>query len=221
MIVLLPLLLLLAADEPPGGGYDPSRGPAQIFIAPSGEPFRAYGAGPYPITKWFAQADKNGDGKIDATEFTADFMRFFDVLDVNHDGSIDGVEKERYENTVAPESLGGGGFGYQKSAAQATAEWNSKFDKDVNLPHTDRPVRAGTEVPIGAARYDLLGLPEPVAAMDMEVRGRISRNMATEVAQMRFKQLDTQHVGYLTMDTLPRTPAERGDGGGKGKGKHH
>jgi hypothetical protein len=211
MIAILPLLLLAAAGDPPAAA-DAPRGPAQVFIAPSGEPFRVYGDAPYPVAAWFAGADKNGDGKLDPAEFTADFMRFFDQLDQNHDGAIDSVEKARYENEVVPETLGGSW--YPKSQGQANAEWDSSFSKDVNLPHVDRPIRGNQEVPIGAARFDLLGLPEPVAAMDLEVRGRISRRMAGDVAQMRFNQLDPQHRGYLTLDQLPRTPAE-GRGGGR------
>jgi hypothetical protein len=207
MIAILPLLLLAAAGDPPAAG-EAARGPMQVFIAPSGEPFRAQGDAPYPVAAWFAGADKNGDGKLDSAEFAADFLRFFDTLDQNHDGAIDSVEKARYENEVVPETLGGSW--YPKSQAQTNAEWNSSFGEDVNLPHVDRPSRDSREVPIGAARFDLLGLPEPVAAMDLEVRGRISRRMAGDVAQMRFNQLDPQHRGYLTLDQLPRTPAEGG-----------
>jgi hypothetical protein len=210
-ILLLPLLLLAAAGDPPPATEAP-RGSAQVFIAPSGEPFRAYGDAPYPVAAWFAGADTNGDGKLDAAEFNADFLRFFDTLDQNHDGAIDGIERSRYESEVAPETLGGSW--YPKSQDQRNYEWNAGFSKDVNLPDVDRPERGSREVPIGAARYDLLGLPEPVAAMDIEVRGRISRRMAGDVAQMRFNQLDSQHRGYLTLDQLPRTPAE-GRGGRK------
>jgi hypothetical protein len=211
MIMTFPIFLLAAAaaDAP---AADAPRGPPQIFIAPSGEPFRVYGDVPYPVAQWFAGADKNGDGKLDLAEFTADFLRFFDQLDQNHDGAIDGIEKARYENEVAPEVTGSSW--YPKSQEQTNYEWNSGFGEDVNLPHVDRPARAGQEAPIGAGRFDLLGLPEPVAAMDLEVRGRISRRMATDVAQMRFNQLDPSHRGYLTLDQLPRTPAE-GRGGRK------
>ena len=66
--------------------------------------------------------------------------------------------------------------------------------------------------PIGAARFDLLGMPEPVAAMDTELRGRISRSVAEEAAQVRFGLLDQQHPGYLTLDTLPPTFAEGSKG---------
>lgn len=209
MIMIFPLLLLAAAGDAPAAA-DAPRGPPQIFISPAGEPFRVYGDVPYPVANWFTAADKNADGKLDLAEFTADFLRFFDQLDQNHDGAIDGIEKARYENEVAPETTGASW--YPKSQDQTNYEWNAGFGQDVNLPHVDRPARAGREAPIGAGRFDLLGLLEPVAAMDLEVRGRISRRMATDVAQMRFNQLDPQHRGYLTLDQLPRTPAEgRGD----------
>jgi hypothetical protein len=209
MIMIFPLLLAAAATEPPAADAA-SHGPPQVFIAPSGEPFRVYGDVPYPVANWFTAADKNADGKLDLAEFTADFLRFFDQLDQNHDGAIDGIEKARYENEVAPETTGASW--YAKSQEQTNYEWNAGFSKDVNLPKVDRPARQGQEAPIGAGRFDLLGLPEPVASMDLEVRGRISRRMATDVAQMRFNQLDPQHRGFLTLDQLPRTPAE-GRGG--------
>jgi hypothetical protein len=209
MLALLPILLLSAqTDAVPSG--DAPRGRPQIFFAPSGEPFRTYGDAPYPVAQWFAGADKNGDGKLDSTEFTADFMRFFDQLDVNHDGVIDGTERTRYETKVAPETLGESWGG--PSQEQTNAEWNSKFSDDVSLPDVDRPSRSTGERPTGAGRFDLLGLPEPVAAMDVQVRGRISRNDASEAAQMRFSQLDTLHQGFLTLGQLPRTPAQ-GRGG--------
>jgi hypothetical protein len=201
MLALLPILLMAAA-----AGDEAPEGRPQVFIAPSGEPFRVYGDVPYPIANWFAGADTNGDGKLDYAEFNADFLRFFDTLDVNHDGAIDSIERNRYEATVAPETLGGAWTGARER--DENKEWNSKFGGDINLPSVDRPKRNRGRVPTGAARFDLLGLPEPVAAMDLELRGRISRRAASDVAQMRFNQLDTLHRGYLALDALPHTPVE-------------
>jgi hypothetical protein len=214
MIALLPFLLLAAADAAPAT-TDAPRGPLQVFIAPSGEPFRVYGNEPYPVAAWFAGADANRDGKIDSAEFTADFLRFFDTLDQNHDGAIDSVERSQYETKIAPETMGSSWSG--PSQEQTNAEWNSKFSDDVSLPDVDRPRRDTDERPTGAGRFDLLGLPEPVAAMDVQVRGRISRNDASEAAQTRFKQLDTLNRGFLTLDQLPSTPAQ----GRGGKHKKH
>jgi hypothetical protein len=204
MLAFLPILLF--ATQASGLAEGAPQGRSQVFIAPSGEPFRVHGEVPYPIADWFSGADKNGDGKLDLSEFNADFLRFFDALDVNHDDAIDSVEKNRYEGTVAPETLGGAWTGARE--ADSNKEWASKFSEGTALPQVDRPKRSKGRVPTGAARFDLLGLPEPVAAMDLELRGRISRSAASEVAQMRFNQLDTLHRGYLTLDTLPETPSE-------------
>jgi hypothetical protein len=64
-------------------------------------------------------------------------------------------------------------------------------------------------------------MPEPVAAMDTELRGRISRSVAEQAARDRFNLLDGSHRGYLTLDALPPTFAQdhRHGGGGK-KGRH-
>ena len=75
----------------------------QLFIAPSGEPFRAIAGAPYPVAAWFAQADANHDGRIDLGEFNADFMRFFDRIDTNHDGMLSSAEIKAYETDFAPE----------------------------------------------------------------------------------------------------------------------
>jgi hypothetical protein len=60
-----------------------------------------------------------------------------------------------------------------------------------------------------------LGMPEPVAAMDSELRGRISRRVAEEAARYRFGLLDDQHLGYLTLAALPPTYSQSRHGGGK------
>jgi Ca2+-binding EF-hand superfamily protein len=208
MMAILPVLLLAALSEaatPTAGG-----GRMQIFIAPSGEPFRVSGDA---VAAWFARADKNSDGKLDPDEFTADFMRFFDQLDVNHDGAIDGVERARYENEIAPETLGGS-FDYDYKPAQQEDDTDiagqGAASSDTG-PVTSAPKARYGSNPVGAARFDLLGLPEPVASMDTELRGRISRRVAEEAAHDRFTLLDQGHRGYLTLDALPSTYARHGN----------
>ncbi len=57
--------------------------------------------------------------------------------------------------------------------------------------------------------------------MDTELRGQsFAQSWPSEVAQLRFNELDKLHRGYLAIDPLPRTPAEDYGGGGNGK-KHH
>ncbi len=200
-------VLLLSAFGAAALADGPTNGHEKIFIAPSGEPFRVAGDQPYPVAQWFAGADKNGDGKLDFAEFDADFMRFFDLLDVNHDGAIDGAERTRYENQVAPETLGSSWTLQSREADQAEdVDFGSGDDQGATTIKRDKP-KYGTN-PIGAAQFDLLGMPEPVAAMDTELRGRISRRVAEEAAAQRFALLDEQHLGYLTLASLPPTYAQ-------------
>ena len=84
-------------------GRADAHGYTQLFIAPSGEPFRAIVGAPYPVAAWFAQADANHDGRIDLGEFNADFMRFFDRIDTNHDAMLSSAEIKAYETDLAPE----------------------------------------------------------------------------------------------------------------------
>ena len=98
---------------PPSPAEGRQRIPGRLFIAPSGEPFRAPVDAPYPLVTWFAGADHNHDGRIDLTEMTWDFDRFFDSLDTDHDGTLRSDEIERYEHMV-PElhsRFAGAGFG--------------------------------------------------------------------------------------------------------------
>lgn len=206
-------VLILATLAAPGIADEPPNGRVQTFIAPSGEPFRVGEDDPYPVAKWFAGADKNGDGKLDFAEFEADFLRFFGALDVNHDGAIDGIERTRYENEVAPETLGSSWTLDSRREEEAEPIDFGGDDQGASTMMRDKP-KYGSN-PIGAGRFDLLGMPEPVAAMDTELRGRISRNIAEQAARQRFNLLDEQHLGYLTLAALPPTYAEGRHGGGK------
>ena len=208
-------VLLVAAFGTAAIADDASNGRQQTFIAPSGEPFHAYGDAPYPVAAWFAGADTNHDGKLDFAEFEADFMRFFDQLDVNHDGAIDGVERTRYENQIAPETLGSSWtLEARRNEEAEDVDFGSGDDQGATTIKRDKP-RYGSN-PIGAARFDLLGMPEPVAAMDTELRGRITRSIAERAARDRFNALDEGNLGYLTLASLPPTYAQGHHHGGRG-----
>ena len=100
------------AAQPVHSEHIEVQGYRQLFIAPSGEPFRAIAGAPYPVAAWFAQADANHDGRIDLGEFNADFMRFFDRLDTNHDGMLSSAEIKTYETDLAPEVAADYGASY-------------------------------------------------------------------------------------------------------------
>lgn len=237
-IGLLLAALAQAASAPPLPAEPPHRtwDGRQTFIAPSGEPFHAPADAPYPSAQWFAQADANHDGKLTVTEFTVDFIHFVDRLDADHDGVVDSAELDAYEKDVAPEvhggdwiDVGGGGGGRHGRDGHGGGHrhggggggWSGGHgggggggdeggggDGEGSTYHPIGSTFAGQR-PRGAARFDLLGFPEPVAAMDVNLNGRITRDEALEAASLRFDSLDTEHRGYLAFDKLPQTPAEQ------------
>ena len=74
-------------------------------------------------------------------------------------------------------------------------------------------------MPRGAGRFDFLRIPEPVAAMDTGLNGRISRQEALDAASYRFSLLDAKHRGYLVEAELPETFAQRNRVNGERRGK--
>lgn len=218
----------------PGLPELPTTGPArrtagtygQLFVSPAGEPFRAEPGTPYPMATWFAQADTDHDGKLDRTEFAADFDRFFDVLDGNHDGVIDPAEVRRYERELVPEVAAsegrgaitpGTGNGSPTRAAkrQAIAGGTGGAGQsggDIQAP----PPRRNEDIPIiGAGRYGLINIPEPVSAMDINLDGSVTRFEFRQAATRRFKLLDFDNRGVLRLEDLPRTPAQRSGEGNR------
>jgi hypothetical protein len=157
-----------------------------LFISPAGQPFRAAVGATYPVAAWFAQADRDHDGKITREEFRADFEAFFRTLDTNHDGIVDGFETTDYEQKIVPEILSD--FDERSFAQGAPALARSKLQ--------------------GAAPYSLTDLPEPVSDADADFDSKITLPEFLAAADRRFDGLDAKHLGYLTLDDLPRTPVQ-------------
>lgn len=175
-----------------GAAFGPSE---HLFIAPSGEPFRAELQAPYPVGVWFARADADHDGRLTLAEFTADSLTFFDAMDVNHDGVVDGFEGQAYERTIVPE-LG---------AQRADLGIRPPPRRSGGLFGGGRVRQGDAE---GAALYGLLNEPQPVAGADSDLDRKISRAEATAAAQRRFRRLDTDNDGALRLDSLPTTQAQ-------------
>ena len=195
----------LACAEPPPPLDAPMSTPS-LFISPSGQPFHAAAGQPYGLIAWFHQADHNGDGKIDRAEFRADAAVFFKVLDENGDGVIDAFELQDYENKIAPEILGAYRAGPSRGRHAPRGPLGANAD--------------GEEVLGGASPYELLDVPEPVAAADANLSGHITLAEFLAAADWRFDRLDAKHLGYLTLAGLPRVPVQLADERARKKAAH-
>lgn len=227
--------------RPPGegeAGGPPRRTHPQLFISPAGEPFRAEPGSPYPVVVWFAGADADHDGALSRDEFVADSLRFFDRLDVDHNGVIDGFEVSAYETQVAPEILqafqggggggevgpsrggrpggGGGGPGGGGGGPGGPGPGGGAGPGGDDGPPNGGEGRRGAKrgagpmggMLQGATPYSLLAEPQPVMASDGDFDRRITRAEAAKAAKSRFALLDKDGDGRLTLATLPKTPQQ-------------
>ena len=201
----------MAAAEPPLAGLT-----SQLFIAPSGEPFRAAQGEPYPVAAWFARADSNHDGQLTSGEFIVDTSRFFETLDLDHDRSLSSEEIKRYETVVAPEvqtgdfsssdDSGSGDIGGAQPRRRGARALGFQGILE-NVPEVG-PARQRSFGISGGSRYGIIAIPEPVKAMDTDLNGTVSRTEMLSAAQRRFRILDTEERNYLRLADLPETYAQ-------------
>lgn len=186
--------------------------PELVFVSPSGEPFRAPLDAPYPALDWFNRADADRDGAVTLAEFTADSLTFFDSIDKDRDGRVDGFENADYERDVAPEITGvlrrpdrrgSGGLDGWRPLSRADVIWGGP-------PMLTPGGRGDGPAPKrqGAAQYGLLNEPHPVRAADNDFDGKVTRDEAEAAARRRFGLLDRDDDGRLMVEDLPRTPAQ-------------
>lgn len=196
MRILLPfsaLLLPAAAAAQPAA--PPGLGPVP-FLSPMGEPFRG-GAGAANIDRWFAAADRNGDGALVLAEMEQDAERFFAALDTDGDGEIEPAEMARYENEIAPEVQ----VGLQMRAG-GVGDWRGRGS-------SRRRVAVYAKGIEGAGRYAFLNIPQPVIAADSDMNRGVSRAEFASAAGERFAMLDADRDGRLGRAELPPLPQAR------------
>jgi hypothetical protein len=195
------LFVALALTACASAPQDAPKGPrSTLFISPAGEPFHAGPGQPYPVGQWFAQADANHDGKLTRDEFRADFTRFFKMLDQDHNGVLDGADVQHYEQEIAPEVL--------PRLAQVRGGFPGERGGPGNRQLAETPPTRGGQVYDGAPAYSLLNVSEPVASADDTFDGKITLEAFLRAADRRFALLNKNKDGYLTLDTLPRTPEQ-------------
>ena len=168
---------------------------ANLFIAPSGQPFRSKPGEPYPVVAWFKHTDANHDGKIDRAEFKAEATEFFHMLDVRKNGVIDDEIISVYEKKVVPEIL-------VANASQPLPVTSSDGSSSYSAPAGYKTLRQG------AASFGLLNDGEPLRSADRSFRGMIRLPDMQAQADHNFDALDVDQKGYLTLEDLPHPPAE-------------
>lgn len=177
---------------PPGSDEDgPPRPRVQLFISPSGQPFRAPPGEAYPSAAWFAEADADRDSRLTRSEFRADAEHWFKALDVDGDGQIAMPEVSRWEETLVPElsRFDGPGGGVARGR---------------NVLDTRRE---------GAAAYSLINEPHPIRGADADFSMRVSAAEWRAAADRRFALLDPDGDGAILPSDLRPTPAQRAPGG--------
>jgi Ca2+-binding EF-hand superfamily protein len=203
--VLLPILIAGATLSTAAGAQDYiGTGMGQnVFFSPSGQPFRSAANEPYPVMKWFHQADADKDGKISHDEFIADATNFFNALDLNHDGYINSPENTNYETRVAPEIQV-----VDPRVKQPPVRHASDDSGDGGDGSSDPTAGKYIKQIIGASQYGLIDEPQPIRAADANFDFRVRSDEWLVASNQRFTILDTNGDGFITPDELPKTPAQ-------------
>ena len=172
------------------------------FISPMGEPFRPPSSGEAPIARWFVRADRNRDGTLTVDEMQADADQFFARLDSNHDNQIDPQEISAYEYEIAPDVQVNSQWKRRRGEAAAKPEPDRDRPWDDSRKREDRYDGYRSEGLQGAARYGLLNIPQPVASTDADFNRLITLAEFRQAASYRFKLLDSNGQGRITLAEL-------------------
>jgi hypothetical protein len=211
--------MLLAAGGAAAAPPPAKAPPRQVFISPSGEPFRQGPDDPDPLKAWFDQADTGHLGYLDRAEFRADAVRFFKKLDENGDGTIDGFEVADYESKIVPElaewASGAypGEFGPARGEGQTPGpgQGQGQGHESHGGRHAGQPPAAqGGAAQAGGARdanrgrpiLQLINEPEPVSGADYNLDSHITFDEWMRATDQRFDILDADKTGHLTLAEL-------------------
>lgn len=204
MPAAMPLAAAKTADLPPALCPQPVK--AQLFIAPMGELFRPKGDDDQPVKHWFDQADRDHDGRLTIGEMMLDADRYFALLDKDSDGELLPNEVRAYEDAAAEIRL------YQARREPAPGA-DGKPAPQLRTAKPRKPPKlkageSGYDGAMGAGRYGLLNIPNPVAAADADINRAVDLKEFRAAAAARFRDLDPNQTKALTFAGLGRTPAQ-------------
>ena len=213
--------------EGPGGRGGPER--VRLFISPSGEPYRGDDGlgrwlaqadtdhdGAVTLSEFRADAlrsfkflDTNGDGVIDGFEmqhYERDIVPEIGVMTFD-----EGPRGARPSTTTGGGRRGGGRGGGGRGGGMGRGGGGGMGGgrgggSDSGDGADALAQRQATQVPAagreGAARYSLLNEPEPIAAADADLDGKVTLAEWMAITDRRFARLDHNKSGRLTKDNL-------------------
>ena len=230
LIIIAATAVIIQAAQPSAGppqNRDAVQRPGHAFLSPMGEPVFGRTPNEDGLVVWFQQVDRNHDGQITVDEMVADADRFFAILDTDHDGEIDPDEIAQYETVIAPEvrtrwiasgpspfdesnpqssdeaRTGGGGLGGGPGGPGGEGRGGNRGGHRSSGRNADYGGFGGDDES-AAGRFGLLEIPEPVSSADSDFDRAVSKEEFRSAAIARFKLLDIDHTGRLTLPELER-----------------
>lgn len=218
----------IAAEENQKVNEKPGR-PVPPFISPAGKPYRSEGEAIYAKSKWFAALDSDQDGALSVSDFVTEAEAFFAELDVDSDGRIALSEITRYEQVVAPEVQAGflpaGAGGMRPPPGMPTPRGGGGGPPGGGPPGamgggpppgmgggpSKEMMKKLANMPQGAGRFAILGMPQPIMAADGNMNGSVTLEEMRSAAVQRFGWLDDigNGDGRIVWDELPEAPIEK------------
>jgi hypothetical protein len=201
----------------------------RLFISPSGEPYRGEDGlgrwlaqadtdhdGAVTLAEFRGDAqhsfkflDTNGDGVIDGFEmqhYERDIVPEIGVMAFDQGAggarpsTTGGGRPGGGRSGGGMGRGGGGGGGMGRGGGGRGGGSNSSDSSDALAQKQAAQVpAAGRE---GAARYSLINEPEPIAAADANLDGKVTLAEWMAATDRRFTRLDHNHSGRLTKDNL-------------------
>jgi hypothetical protein len=213
------------------GGGPGAAARTRLFISPSGEPFRGEDGlgrwlaqadtdhdGSVSLAEFRADAlhsfkvlDTNGDGVIDGFEMQAYERNIVPEIGImTFDEGAGGGQRPSGTGGAGRGGgggrggrggggMGGGGRGGGGMGGGGMGGGGGRSGDGSTAQQTDRAPAAGRE---GAARYSLLNEPEPIAAADADLDGKVTLAEWMAITDRRFARLDHLKTGRLTKDSL-------------------
>jgi Ca2+-binding EF-hand superfamily protein len=193
---------------PPGNGGGPNGAPSPG--APGGDSGNQQNGSDQWAERMFQRMDANGDGLLNKDEMPESLRAEVEKWDTNKDGFIDLNEYKAYFRAVVQQRMAeGGGWnpGWQGGGMPEPGM--------APIPQEEEPIKKATVYRAGNLPKDI---PSWFSQYDTDGDGQIGLYewKATGESMEKFRQIDRNNDGFLTIDEVMRYDAEQKKNGGGG-----